>query len=110
MDKCPKCGKPGLRGLSYPCGSRPRLKSAGVTESVKCLRRQLAQRDETISRVTASWERLLVKVRRYREEIVDARARIAELEAKLAAAAALARDSAEQAMELTEPPKESSHD
>ena len=37
-------------------------------------------------------------------------ARCAELEAKLAAAAALARDSAEQAMELPEPPKEIDHD
>lgn len=51
MDKCPKCGKAGLRGLSYPCGSRPRLKSSGVTESVKCLRRQLAAANERAGRL-----------------------------------------------------------
>lgn len=77
------------------------IRASGKCDAkVAALRRQLAQRDARISRVTASWERLLVKVRRYREEIVDARSRIAELEAKLAAAADLARDSAEQAGEL----------
>ena len=54
MEKCPKCGAEGLRGLTFPCGSRPRRSRPGVTESVGCLRRQLAASQQRVAKLEAA--------------------------------------------------------
>lgn len=122
MDKCPKCNQLVGDGLGVHYNSD--IVRNGL-DTIRRLRRQLAQRDSRIAELEATideWEQkaanwmaspeaqkqldgyreLSMRAMRAEDETGDLRAKIAELEAKLAAAARLAQDSADAAGEMAQ--------